>query len=336
MARGVVGTGLVTPSEALSDAPARGGGWLVTTLRGFAVQDWIVLAYALALNLAVAAAPAGAVHDRCALRVGGLLAMLLFTLAGVRGRLLPGSFLPAFVYRVGVYGVVQISYFFFRELLPLVNPRSVDVSLHELGVRLFGAEPAQRLDALVNPTTSEWFAFFYFGYFFVLATHVLPILFLGKDKRLVGEFTFGLLFMFCVGHTLYMLVPGYGPYRAIAPEFRHALPNGMWLHVVMETVAEGGAQKDIFPSLHTCAPTFIALFSFRHRALPPFRYTWPLVLLFAANIIGATMFLRWHWLVDVLAGLALAVTSQLLSVKVTEYELVRRAREHLMPTWPMF
>jgi hypothetical protein len=324
------------PSEALSVEPAEGPSWVLSTLKSFAIQDWIVLAYALFLNLAVAVAPAGPVHDRCALRVGALLLLLLFTLAGVRGRLIPGSFWPALVYRIGVYGVVQISYFFFRELLPLVNPRSLDAELHGLGVELFGAEPALRLDAIVTPVTSEWFAFFYFGYFFVLATHVLPIVFLGKDKRLLGEFTFGLIFMFCVGHSLYMLVPGFGPYRAIAGEFQHALPSGMWLNVVMEAVAEGGAQKDIFPSLHTCAPTFIALYSFRHRALPPYRYTWPLVLFFAANIIVATMFLRWHWLVDVVVGLALAVTSQLLSVKVTELELVRRARERLAPTWPEF
>lgn len=326
----------MTPSRALSAEPARGEGWVLSTLKSFAIQDWIVLAYATFLNVAVALAPSGPVKDHCALRVGALLVMLLFTLTTVRGRLLPGSFAPALIYRLGVYGVVQISYFFFRELLPLVNPRSLDAELHGLGVRLFGAEPALALDRVVTPVTTEWFAFYYFGYFFVLATHVVPIVFLAKDKRLLGEFTFGLIFMFSLGHTLYMLVPGYGPYRAVAGEFQHALPNGMWLNVVMEAVAEGGAQKDIFPSLHTCAPTFIALYSFRHRALAPYRYTWPLVLFFAANIIVATMFLRWHWLLDVIAGLGLALTSQALSVKVTSFELARRARELLMPTWPEF
>lgn len=324
------------PSRAASSEPLDGTAWLTTTLRGVAVQDWLVLAYVLILNAAVAISPPGPVHDRCALRVGALLALLLFTLVSVRGRFLSGSVLPALIYRTGVYGVVQISYFFFRELLPQVNPRSVDAQLHQLGVQLFGAEPALRLDASVSSTTTEWFAFFYFGYFFVLATHVLPILFLGKDKRLLGEFCFGLLFVFCVGHTLYMVVPGYGPYRAIASQFHHTLPSGMWLNVVMETVAEGGAQKDIFPSLHTCAPTFIALYSFRHRALAPYRYTWPLVLFFAGNIIVATMFLRWHWLLDVLVGLGLAITAQVLSVKVTAFELERRRRDGLMPVWPAF
>ena len=57
---------------------------------------------------------------------------------------------------------------------------------------------------------------------------------------------------------------------------------------------------------------------------------------FVVNIIVATMFLRWHWLVDVLVGLGLAILSQVLSVKVTDHELSRRARERLMPTWPEF
>jgi membrane-associated phospholipid phosphatase len=165
---------------------------------------------------------------------------------------------------------------------------------------------------------------------------VLPLIFVVKDRRILGEFSFGLMFVFCVGHTTYMLVPGYGPIRAIADEFQHRLPSGLWLNVVMDTVAEGGALKDIFPSLHTAAPTFIALFSFRHRALPPYRYTWVLVLFFAVNIIVATMFLRWHWIVDVVAGLAVAVTAQALGVIVTRFELARRARYQLEPTWPEF
>ncbi len=324
------------PSGALSAEPARTEGRLLAGLKAVAVQDWIALAYAMGLNLAVLMAPPGPERDHCQLRIGGLLFFCIFTLVTVRGQLLPGRFLPALVYRAGVYVVVQVSYFFFREFLPLVNPNSVDGELHELGVHLFGAEPALRLDSWVNPVTTEWFSFFYFGYFFLLSTYVLPILFLGKDRRLLGEFTFGIILTFCVGHTLYMLVPGYGPLRAVANEFQNPLPEGLWLDVVLDTVAEGGALKDIFPSLHTAAPTFIALFSFRNRALPPYRYTWPLVLFFAVNIIVATMFLRWHWLVDVVAGLALAVTSQALGVVVTRFELSRRARDHLQPTWPEF
>jgi hypothetical protein len=305
-------------------------------LAEMAVHDWIVLAYASFLLIAVLAAPAGPVRDRSLSQVGGLFTVLVVTLVLVRGRILRDGIVSPLLYRIAIYGTVQISYFFFRELLPLVNSTSLDHELHTLGELLFGGEPAILLDRYVTPATTEWFAFFYFGYFFVLAVHVVPLLFLSKNQRLVGELTFGMLFIFCVGHTLYMVVPGYGPYRAAADQFQNAFPPGLWLDVVMEAVASGGAQKDIFPSLHTAAPTLIALFSFRHRTIAPFRFTWPVMLFFSTNIIVATMFLRWHYVLDVVAGLLLATLGQALGVVVTDFELSRRRRSGLDPSWPVF
>jgi hypothetical protein len=333
------------PSGALEAAPARSdqhrtrgsGRSLGDCLRSFAVHDWIVLTYITFLNVAVALRPASPIREHCQERVAVLLIALLAALGVVRGPFRGSGPLVAVFYRLTIYGTVQISYFFFREMLPLLNPASLDTELHGLGITLFGAEPALILDRVISSTTTEWFAFFYFGYFFVLAVHVIPILFLVRSQRLLGEFTFGMLYTFCLGHTLYVLVPGYGPYRAVAAEFQHALPNGLWLDVVMQTVDEGGALKDIFPSLHTAAPLFIALFSFRHRALIPFRYTWPVVFFFSLNIIVATMFLRWHWIIDVVAGVALATSAQALSVLTTNFELRRRhAEPELGTTWPEF
>ena len=306
-------------------------------LKSLAVHDWIVLVYISFLNVAVALSAPGPVHDRCQVRVGMLLIALLSALVVARGPIRASGPAVALFYRLAIYGTVQLSYFFFREMLPLLNPRSLDRELHGLGITLFGAEPALVMDAVVTRATTDWFAFFYFGYFFVLAMHVIPILLLARSKRLLGEFTFGMLYTFCLGHALYVLVPGFGPYRAVADEFQHALPNGLWLDVVLHTVNESGALKDIFPSLHTAAPLFIALFSFRHRALVPFRYTWPVVCFFSLNIIGATMFLRWHWIIDVVAGIALATSAQALSVLSTNFELRRRAKDPSLGTsWPEY
>jgi membrane-associated phospholipid phosphatase len=224
----------------------------------------------------------------------------------------------------------------FATFLPVVNPNSLDLELYQLDLTLFGFEPALYMDRLVGPITTEWFAFFYFSYFMILAAHLFPILFFGKDKKLVAEFCLGLLLMLCLGHTGYMLVPGFGPHQAIAQEFHNQLPSGMWLDAVMTTVASGGAQKDIFPSLHTAAPTFLALFSLRHRDRLPFRYTWPIVAFFAVNIIFATMYLRWHYVIDVIAGLFLATGSLLGTVALQRREFPRRAALGLMPSWPVF
>jgi len=268
--------------------------------------------------------------------VGGLLLTFIVSILLVRGRLLKQAWLSAIIYRLGIYGPVQVSYFFLKHVLPLVNQTTLDQKLYALDMTLFKVEPAMAWDRFVNPTTTEWFSFFYFGYFLLMAVHVVPILFFGRRKQVIGEFTFAMLILFSCGHTLYMMVPGFGPYRAMAGQFQNAFPQGVWHDLVMNAVRSGGAQMDIFPSLHTGAPTALALFSFRNRDKLPFRYTWPLVAFCAINIIIATMFLRWHYLIDVIAGFSLASFAVLLGRPVVRWELARRSREGLGELWPEF
>jgi len=305
-------------------------------VRELAAQDIIVLLYLVGLNVAALQALPGPARGQSIERVFSSLVFCVTTLVIVRGGLLRHALFAPLMYRVAIYGTVQLSYFFFASFLPIVNPHAVDWHLYGLDNALFGFEPAMAMDALMNTFTSEWFAFFYFGYFFVLAIHVIPILLAMRNRRVLNEFALGLLCVFCLGHTVYMLVPGYGPYKAMAGEFDHALPSGMWVDTVMAMVASGGAQKDIFPSLHTAAPFFIALFSYRHRRSLPFRFTWFITLFFSLNIIIATMFLRWHYVIDVVAGLLLASFALFASVRLTRWEFARRAAAGLRSSWPLF
>jgi hypothetical protein len=189
------------------------------------------------------------------------------------------------------------------------------------------------LDRFVSPATTEWFAFFYFFYFLVLTLHVLPMLFSDGDDQVLARFAVGILLVFVPAHLLYMIVPGWGPYWYLKGTFQHELQGGTFWRLVRETVDAGGAQKDIFPSLHTAVPTFLAIFSFRHRRLFPFKYSWPVVALFATQIIIATLFLRWHYLIDVVAGLTLAATASLVSHRIADWERVRRERLGVQPAW---
>jgi hypothetical protein len=305
-------------------------------LRELSPNDWLVFAYLVTLTVIALRCPPSPHQVLSVQRMASLLVFLVATLIVVRGGLVKHGIVAPLMYRVALYGTVQVSYFFLTSLLPLVNPTTLDAHLHSFDLAVFGFEPAVAMDAIVSPVTTEWFAFFYFGYFFLLAIHVIPILLFSRSARFLGEFALGMLTVFCVGHVVYMLVPGYGPYRALAGDFQHQLPHGMWRDMVMATVASGGAQMDIFPSLHTAAPTFITLFSFQHRDKLPFRYSWPVVAFFAVNIIGATMFLRWHYVIDVVAGLALASGAFLLSRKLTGRELARRAKLGLTESWPRF
>jgi PAP2 superfamily len=299
-----------------------------------AIHDWIVISYLTVLTLAVSMSEDSPVRTRCLGHVAMMLAFAVVVLTFVRGGLVKDNFVAPLAYRFAVYGTVQISYFELRELLPLVNPSALDAQLSFIDEHVLHFEPSLFMDRLVTPTTTEWFAFFYFGYFALLASHVLPMVFVSRRSALVAPFALGMIFVYAMAHTLYMVVPGYGPVRYLAERYQHDLPSGVWLNAVLNAVQSGGAQKDIFPSLHTAGPVFISLFSFHHRDKLPFKYTWPFVSFFSANIVIATMFLRWHYLIDVIAGLTLSVGGFYLATWVSRREVQYREQNGYQPVWP--
>ncbi len=309
------------------------GAWTRRFLAELAVQDWLVFGYMSVLILAVALAPDSAARTMNLERLSGLMAVYVTTLLAIRGSILGRSWLSALVYRLVMLGTVLGSYFMLKSLLPVVNSGSLDAALYHLDLRVFGFEPAVWLDRFVTPATTEWFAFFYYSYFFVLAFHVLPMLLGSRRMKDFTEFSLGFLGVYCISHVVYMIVPGYGPVRFLSHLFEHPIPMGFWYERVLEMVNNAGAQKDIFPSLHTAGPTFCLLYSFAHRSRAPFKYTWPVTAVFAANIIAATMFLRWHFLIDVIAGLTVALAVHLASRVIVRREIPSRERRGLQPVW---
>lgn len=289
--------------------------------RNLAAQDWLVNFYFLGLFTALSLG--NGLNRGAAFRMVAIdFAILWVTLFLTRGELLKGVTGGTF-YRVGLTLPVALSYFQLRTILPAVTLNAFDAQIYAFDMRVFHYEPSVAWDRFVTPATTEWFAFFYFGYFAILTAHALPFIVLAKDGPLLRHFGFGILLQFTVSHTLYMVVPGWGPYHEL--HFEHELVGGTFWNLVVETVRAGGAMKDIFPSLHTGAPLFFALFSFIHRKKMPFRYTWPITAFCVTQIVIATMFLRWHYLVDIFAGIALACVSAFGGAAIVRWEEKRRA-----------
>jgi hypothetical protein len=302
-------------------------------VRNWASQDWIAIGY-FVLLLAALAIGKGPHRGDCVVHVVGNFAAFLFVLALVRGNVLRwGGAASSLVYRVGIIATLLNTFFSLRELLPAVSPWSDDAAIYAFDMRVFGFEPSILMDRWVTPTTTEWFAFFYFLYFLILCIHVLPMVFAQKDTHLTNRFATGVLIMFLGSHIIYMLVPGYGPYWYLKGAFAHELTGGTFWRWVRETVEVGGAQKDIFPSLHTGSPTFFTIFCFRHRKLLPFKYWWPVIGFLTTQIVIATMFLRWHYLVDIVAGVVFAFSCQYVGQRVADWEQVKRERRGLQSTW---
>jgi hypothetical protein len=238
------------------------------------------------------------------------------------------------LYRTVLFGTFLVSYLELQIVLPAVTSRVVDAQVYAADLALFGFEPALAWDRFVTPARVEWFAFFYYLHFLVLASHVLPLLCFGGRGQLLSRFVLGILFVFCVGHMSYLAVPGFGPFWYFRGRFAHEpLVGGTFWNLVRTAVAAGGAEKDIFPSLHTAGPSFVATFAYLHRTRRPFCWTWGPLVFIAANIIGATLFLRWHYIVDVVAGLTLALVAANGCVRVADREARHRAASGLPPVF---
>src|SRR5580658_1129684 len=303
-------------------------------VNSFASQDWLLIGYLIAIFVALCA---GTGHNRyaCMVLVAADLGGFLFVLTLVRLQVLRwNGAASSLIYRLAIIATLLGTFFQLREILPAVSPRALDPQIYAFDTRVFGVEPSLWLDRFVTPTTTEWFAFFSFLYFLVLTVHVLPMLFWWQPgEKELARFGVGFLMIFLSAHLLYMVVPGWGPYWYLKGSFQHELQGPVFWPLVREAVDAGGAQKDIFPSLHTAVPTYIAIFSFQHRKLTPFKYSWPVMAFVATQIIVATLLLRWHYLVDVVAGLILAVTASILGTRIADWEAARRERLGVQPAW---
>lgn len=301
------------------------------TRHNMAVQDWLVAAFHFYMWLRVTAAPESADAQFAQRLAFTLFTATLCTIFLVRGEILGPGWQRGLFYRVGLFAPLVLSYFELRWLLPALQQPLLDAELLAIDQLLFGITPAVWLAKFNFRPVVEWFSFFYYSYFYVLGSVLLPTLFFDRGRR-QQELLYGTLIVCITGHVTYTLVPGLGPWGTLG--FEEPLHGGMFFDAVWRAVDRAGAMLDIFPSLHTAYPSFFALFAFTHRERRPYKYVWPVLAFITVNMVIATLFLRWHWAIDVLAGLLLAIAAHKLAVVVTASEQRRRyADDTRQPVW---
>ncbi|HJQ22749.1 MAG TPA: phosphatase PAP2 family protein [Blastocatellia bacterium] len=206
----------------------------------------------------------------------------------------------------GWYPVALISatYKELTYLIPLVHPRDFDVELAAIDHRLFGVHPTVWLERFNWPALTEVLQLAYATYYF------LPIM-LGAvlwHKRQFETFRFWVFVValgFYVSYLGYITVPATGP--RFLPEIKaaQAIPlTGVWLFQGLRDTLDRaeGVTRDCFPSGHTELTLLVLYFAHRFH-----RRTFWLMLPVGSALIAATVYLRYHYVIDVLAGAATAI-----------------------------
>jgi len=186
-------------------------------------------------------------------------------------------------------------------IIPGVRLTDADQWLADLDFRLWGVHPTVWLERIQTPALTELLQVVYT--LFVPAVLLIP--FWIWRRRRFREFQY-YAFLIALGYLAsyigYLIVPARGP-RFLLNHLQHIPLQGLWLFHAMQSTLDRleSAHYDCFPSGHT-ELTILAWWSSRAISKPVF---W-VYLAYTPLIIFATVYLRYHYTVDVLAGIVLA------------------------------
>jgi membrane-associated phospholipid phosphatase len=187
-----------------------------------------------------------------------------------------------------------------------LHPVSNDALIRALDIQLFGSALHQSfMPAASSLWISEPLHFAYFAYYAAIA---LPLIALGMQGRRteLQQAWFRLMLTYVVCFTLYAIFPVDGPHRTEG--FYAGRPADGLVYTLVHAINEsGGSTGAAFPSSHAAGAVTIAWLGWLYFS----RRVAVLMSIHAAAVVVATFYTQYHYAIDSLAGLLLALSLQL-------------------------
>ena len=236
------------------------------------------------------------------LRYAGVIA-LVFSAAYVRRRR-PESALFRQVHDFLVLFVILFTFDSLSGLTQYVNGPEKDPALAAIDLATFGAHPGAWLQGFIHPALTDILQLCYTSYYFLPVSFCL-LLYYRVGHEEYDRAVYGLTLGFFISYLGYLFVPALGPRFYLDGVFTHDLMRGHLATAINDTLntLENG-NRDAFPSGHTEIVLIMLIYAWRYR-----RWFFWVSLPLVSGLIMATMYLRYHYVVDVVAGAALAPVS---------------------------
>ncbi len=200
-------------------------------------------------------------------------------------------------------------YAWIGAVMDLSVQQGVDGALRQADLWLFrGTDPVEALERIISRPLSEWMAFAYslYAVFYALVPSV--VLLRGGREALRALF-FPLGTAMALTWFSYLVFPAKGP--VLSRTFSVSL-DLYYIEPIKEALMDAGRiTYDCFPSMHTCATLVFWYYTWRSA-----RWLFWLMAPVALSIPFSCVYLRYHYVVDVIAGVALAAAVVLLEKKL--------------------
>ncbi len=189
-------------------------------------------------------------------------------------------------------------------LIPLVNPHDLDLYLAELDYYIFGLYPTVYFERFMHPLLSDLLQFCYSLYYFLPFILGISLKLKAMDREFEQSLSLVLL-CFYLSYVGYVIVPALGPRYAIDYIHSRDIVDGLisgQLRGLLNSIE--GIKRDAFPSGHTGVSLLVVILAWKYsRGL-----FLPLAMI-TLGIIIATVYFRYHYVIDVIAGIGLTVVT---------------------------
>jgi membrane-associated phospholipid phosphatase len=202
---------------------------------------------------------------------------------------------------------VVYTYEMLHTVVPLCWTATIDPWLASIDRAVLGADAALLLEPLATRPVTIVMACCYAAYYPLLLSFAIW-LYLRRTRAAFREYCAGIIGGLFIGYLGYLFLPAIGPHAWFPASTWHGPLDGDFIVPAIRSLnAKHGGHfpRDVFPSLHTANATTLLLAAWRHD-----RRAFAVYLLPCAGLIAATVYLRWHYVVDVAAGAALAIAWQ--------------------------
>jgi membrane-associated phospholipid phosphatase len=191
--------------------------------------------------------------------------------------------------------------FFFEELQGLVHaivPGWFDRGLVAFDYGLAGVHPSLWLTRFASPALNDYMQFAYMTYFLYLV--ILPaILYVKRERPAFWTVMVSTAIAHYSVYVIAVLVPVESPYYSLAALEPQKLTGGYCTALIEFIERFGRVHGAAFPSAHVAGSMVAILTSWRYR-----RWLFWVCLPFFVSMCVATVYGRYHYVADVLAGLA--------------------------------
>ena len=202
-----------------------------------------------------------------------------------------------------------------HDTIRILNPNDIHDRLVQWDQWLFGVQPVVWIENIYHPVLTEWMSFSYVSYYWI--TLVLVTWLYARERQ--SEFRvvmFTMMISYYIGFICYVLFPAASPYIVIPEQFnQHVWSSGGFLSDLTRSIVSLSPERprDAFPSLHTGVTLLTMIMAWRYNRTLFWIFT-PM----AMSLPLATVYLRYHYAVDVLVGLVVPIMALYLAPRIED------------------